>query len=71
MICVLPNPAVKNIARPAVQNGMALRPQDMQQSDQPLLDWIVGELTNRSGGISPLERHEARQILEQAFAAIS
>jgi len=71
MICVLPNPTVHDTARPAVKNGKALRPQDQQQSDQPLLDWIAGEFTNRGEAIGPVERHEARRILEQAFAAIT
>jgi len=71
MICVLPNPTDRITGQDPAQNGEALRPFELQQSDQPLLDWIAGELTNSSPGTGPCERNQARQILEQAFAATS
>jgi hypothetical protein len=69
MICVLPNPTDRIAGQDPVQNGEALRPFELQQSDQPLLDWIAGELTESSGEFGPRERNQARRILKQAFAA--
>lgn len=71
MICVLPNPTDRIAGQEPAQKGEALRPFELQQSDQPLLDWIAGELTDSSGEVSPRERNQARRILEQAFAATS
>jgi hypothetical protein len=71
MICVRPIPTDPNAAFLAAPKGMADGPQEPAQSDQPLLDWIAGELAEGSGRVRSLERRKARRILEQAFAAIS
>jgi hypothetical protein len=71
MICVLPNPTDRIAEQHTAQSGKAQRPLELQQSDQPLLDWIAGELTAPRSATGPRERNEARRILEQVLSTFS
>ena len=71
MICVLPNPTDRIAEQTTSQFGKAQRPIELQQSDQPLLDWIAGELAASRGSSIPQSREQARRILEQAIAAVA